>query len=173
MPFTLASITVHLPIALILYSRWARRRLGQFLYALDFGFCGTDHRVHLVRTKVSTDAMYSRWESLYTLHKNAMQCTEHTVTVLKCLWGGQESGLVLLKGMYTVLRAVLSFASFTVYVLYYLLFRQKEQDREHQVRREGKTRSKKRPKNETFFDHKPQELGKWQKRIWTGSNWHM
>ncbi len=34
-----------------------------------------------------------------------------------------------------MLRAVLSFASFTVYVLYYLLFRQKEQDRDQQVRR--------------------------------------
>jgi hypothetical protein len=44
--------------------------------------------------------------------------------------------------MYTVLRAVLSFASFTVYVLYYLLFRQKEQDRYQQVRL----------RNRTFFD---------------------
>ncbi len=53
-----------------------------------------------------------------------------------------------------MLRAVLSFASFTVYVLYYLLFRQKEQDRDQQVRR-GKDEIYDL-RNKTFFD---QEFG--------------
>ncbi len=58
-----------------------------------------------------------------------------------------------------MLRAVLSFASFTVYVLYYLLFRQKEQDRDQQVRR-GKDNIYDF-RNETFFD---QEYGDFRKK---------
>ncbi len=58
-----------------------------------------------------------------------------------------------------MLRAVLSFVSFTVYVLNYLLFRQKEQDRYQQVRK-GKDKIYDF-RNKTFFD---QEYGDIRKK---------